>query len=287
MRILVFDVGGTYTKYALVEDYEVRDRHRIRTPRENFMEELTSISKGFRGLDGIAVGFPGIVSEDGSVLFAPHLPSMVGRSIRRIVDIPVIIDNDANLFALGQYVLMRGDGVRNLVGITLGTGVGGGIVIDGRLYRGRGGAGEVGHIIIDVDGPRCDCGNYGCAEAFLGGAYFFRRCMTWFERKGIRVEELDGEKLREMADRGIEPAGECWEWYGRRLAVLVASLINIFAPDAVMLGGGLSGAFDHFSASMFGELERYLGERLRGVRVEEGIEKEISPFLGGFELFMV
>ncbi len=287
MRVLVFDVGGTYTKYALVEDYEILNRDMIRTPGEGFLEAISSIVEKFEGLDGVVIGFPGIVSADGVVLFAPHIPSMVGRSIEELHGIPVKIDNDANLFALGQYVLMRDEGVRNLVGITLGTGVGGGIVIDGRLYRGRGGAGEVGHIIIDVDGPRCDCGNYGCAEAFLGEAYFPRRCLTWFERESRDVEELNGKILKEMADRGDQLARECWRWYGEKLAVLIASLINIFDPDAVVLGGGLSGAFIHFSASLCGTLRRYLGNRLEGIRIMEGRDREISPFVGGFELFNV
>jgi len=287
MRVLVFDVGGTYTKFALVEDYEVHNRNVIPTPKKDFAEVLYSIVKGYAELDGVAIGFPGIVSREGMVLFAPHLPSMVGRSIREIAGIPVRIDNDANLFALGQYVFMRSEGVRNLVGITLGTGVGGGIIIEGRLYRGRGGAGEVGHIIIDVDGPRCDCGNYGCAEAFLGEAYFPRRCLTWFERENRNVKELNGRILKELADNGDNLARECWIWYGKRLAVLVVSLINIFDPDAVVFGGGLSGAFLHFSKSMFGEVRRYLGNRMEGIRIEEGRNKDISPFVGGFELFKI
>jgi len=219
MRVLVFDVGGTYTKYALVEDYEVREPRSIPTPKGAFMETISSIVAMFKNLDGVAIGFPGIVSRDGKVIFAPHLPSMVGKSIGEIGGIPVRIDNDANLFALGQYVLMRSEGVQNLVGITLGTGVGGGIVVEGKLYRGRGGAGEVGHIIIDMDGPRCDCGNYGCAEAFLGEAYFPSRCRVWFERAGRDPGELSGRVLRDMAEEGDDLARECWEWYGRKLRI--------------------------------------------------------------------
>ncbi len=285
MRVLVFDVGGTFTKYALVEDYEVLSRDTIPTPGEDFPGVISSIVDQFDGLDGVAIGFPGIVSADGVVLFAPHIPSMVGRNIKEIGGLPVRIDNDANLFALGQYVLTRERGVRNLVGITLGTGVGGGIVIEGKLYRGRGGAGEVGHIIIDMDGPRCDCGNYGCAEAFLGESYFPRRCRVWMEREGRNPGQLNGKVLRDMAAEGDPLALDCWRWYGEKLSVLVASLVNVFDPDAVFLGGGLSGAFDFFGPSMSVELRRLLGTRIDGVPVGPGIRRDISPFLGGFELF--
>lgn len=287
MKILVFDVGGTYTKYALVEDYKVSERSTIPTPREDFLKVLSSIVDEFDGLDGVAIGFPGIVSRNGVVIFAPHLPSMVGRNIREILGIPVRIDNDANLFALGQYVFLRDEGVRNLVGITLGTGVGGGIIIEGKLYRGRGGAGEVGHIIIDMDGPRCDCGNYGCAEAFLGEAYFPLRCRTWFEREGRSPGDLNGRILLEMAEGGDPLAKECWSWYGKKLAVLIASLVNVFDPDAVVLGGGLSGAFYHFRISMFNEIKHLLGSRAEGIRIEEGRNRDISSFIGGFELFKI
>ncbi len=285
MRVLVFDVGGTYTKYALVEDYDILRRDMVPTPRKNFLEALSSLVEEFEELDGIAMGFPGIVSRDGVVLFSPHLPSMVGRDIGSIRGVPVRIDNDANLFALGQYVLLRDRGIENLIGITLGTGVGGGIILEGKLYRGRGGAGEVGHIIIDVDGPRCDCGNYGCAEAFLGEAYFPQRCMTWMEREGREPGQLNGKVLRDMAAEGDPLALECWRWYGEKLAILVASMVNIFDPDAVSIGGGLSGAFDYFGPHMSVSLRRLLGSRIEGVMVAPGVRKDISSFLGGFELF--
>lgn len=285
MRVLVLDVGGTYTKFALVEDFSIVWKNRISTPKDAFIQFIEQLAKEHRDIKGIVIGFPGIVSKDGIVLFSPHIPSIVGKSIKRISDIPIIIDNDANLFALGEYAINRGK-YRNLIGITLGTGVGGGIVIEGKLYKGKGGAGEVGHMIIDIDGPKCDCGNYGCAEAFLGEAYFPERCSIWFERSGRKIKNLNGKILKQMADNGDVIAEKCWNWYGEKLAILISNLVNIFAPDAIPLGGGLSNAFDNFSPSMYQNLMLLLGKRYDDVYIYRSPSPEKSTFLGGFKLFI-
>ncbi len=284
MKVLVLDVGGTYTKFAMVEDFEILWKERVRTPRNNFLDFLQELPVKYGDMDGIVIGFPGIVSREGVVLFSPHIPSMMGRSIHSIDGVPVIVDNDANLFALGEYVMKKD--YPNLIGITLGTGVGGGIVLEGKLYRGRGGAGEVGHIIIEMNGPRCDCGNYGCAEAFLGEAYFPRRCAVWFERAGIRVENLDGKLLKSLADGRNGVAIKCWRWYGEKLAVLISNILNILDPDAVALGGGLSKAYDNFSPAMYDNLSLLLGSRMKDVVIYRSQSPEKSTFIGGFKLFM-
>jgi glucokinase len=169
-----------------------------------------------------------------------------------------MVDNDVNCFALAEWSFGAGRGSRHLVGLALGTGVGGGLVLDGAPYRGAtGAAGELGHMVIDPRGPRCGCGRHGCLEAFVGTAAIValgRRALAKSAGLRRRVRANDGRlvpRILGQAGRAGDPhARAVWAEIGHRLGLGVANLVNIFNPDRIVIGGGIANNWSLFSPSM-------------------------------------
>lgn len=236
MKALCFDIGGTNLKYGIVEDYKVLYFKQEKTNKDNLDEQINNIIGSFQ-YDAISIGFAGIVKEN-KVLFAPNVKTYQERELKINTDKKIIIDNDANLFILGEYVNLKN--YKNVIGITLGTGVGGGIIIDGSLYRGKGGAGEIGHITIIQDGALCNCGKLGCVEAYIGESYFPRYFESIFGKK------LSAREIYNLTLKNDSRAIEFWKWYSKKLSILINNLICIFDPEVIVIGGGISNAFDVF-----------------------------------------
>ena len=159
----------------------------------------------------------------------------------------VQLDNDANCAALGEATAGSAKGARNMVMVTLGTGVGGGIIIDGKLYTGSNGiAGEIGHIVIQRDGEQCGCGRKGCLEAYTSAASFvkFAERALAEGRKSIlqkNAGHLDAKMICDAVDAGDALARELFDEYCVNLSIGLANFINIFQPESIVLGGGLAG----------------------------------------------
>ena len=194
---------------------------------------------------GVCVGAPGLVDADrGLVHVLVNVPGWRNVPLRRLLQQRLrcrcLVDNDANLAALGEWRFGAGRGAKRMVCLTLGTGVGGGLIIDGRLYRGRhGAAGEIGHMVIDPQGPRCGCGNRGCLEAHVGTAAILRMGKV-----------ATPEQLSVAAKSGNRKALRVWKEFGRLLGIGVANLVNILDPDCVVIGGGVSNAWPYFAPSL-------------------------------------
>jgi glucokinase len=219
---------------------------------------------------GVGIGCPGPLDlEAGTVVLTPNL-GWKGYPIRqRIADrlgLPATLDNDANCATYGEWWLGAGRGVRSLAGITLGTGIGGGLMLDGRVVRGASGtAGEFGHTTIDFNGRRCACGNYGCLEAYASGPNIALRA-----REGIEagyesaIEELvDGDLSRITARTvydafmaGDEHAREVMLETARLLGAGVANIVNMFNPEVVVLMGGVAHAGEHLFGPLRAEVKR-------------------------------
>jgi len=264
------DIGGTNIKIAVVEDSgKVRARGIIDTlPFEGPRPAFRRIRSAVRSLAGIGgggeivgagVGCAGLIDpRKGRLLSSPNLPEWENTPLRRIAErslsVYTIVDNDANSAAYGEFRLGSSRGVRNIVFITLGTGVGGGVVADGRLLRGAANfAAEVGHTPVTVDGPKCRCGSRGCLEAYVGSYGLIRCAREQLRRKKGRVLRrwLEEEKKRltpqlifEAARRRDAAATAVVRGAGEALGVGIASLVNIFNPEVVVLGGGVSASFD-------------------------------------------
>ena len=164
------------------------------------------------------------------------------------------LDNDANCAVLGEWWMCAARGTRHALGITIGTGIGGGIILEGRLYHGASDcAGEIGHASIDANGRRCKCGNDGCLEAYASGPAIARRAVEAIEagaetslvaRAGGRLEAITAQTVYEAAHDGDELAREVVGETARFLGSGIANLINIFNPEAVVVCGGVTGAGD-------------------------------------------
>ncbi len=220
---------------------------------------------------GLGVGAPGpLDTRSGVVLLTPNL-GWVNMPLRqRLQDglgLRTALDNDANCAVLGEWWMGAARGTRHAVGLTIGTGIGGGIIIDGRLYHGASDiAGEVGHMTIDANGRHCKCGNYGCVEAYASGPNIALRA-TEAIRTGAAsslasyvggdLGRITAQTVYEAAQAGDELAIDVVRDTARFLGAAVASLINIFNPEAVVIMGGVTHAGD----SLFEPLRREVSRR--------------------------
>ncbi len=203
----------------------------------------------------IGLGAAGLVSwPDGRLVWGPNV---VGRDIpfKELLEarfgLPVVVDNDANLAALAESRMGAGRGHHHVMLVTLGTGIGGGIVIDGDIYRGRSFAGEVGHMVIDVGGPQCTCGQRGCWETFASGRRLdqIARDLVAADPSGLTAQLAEhelagGVHLTEAALRGDVPAVHAVSEMGSWLGIGLASLVVLLDPDVIVVGGGAARAGD-------------------------------------------
>jgi glucokinase-like ROK family protein len=235
------------------------------------LSEATRSSSGSDGpLLGIAVGVPGLVDQEtGSVLFAPNLGWMdvlLQTLLRGTFDAPIYVDNEANLAALGEYYFGVAQGHENVLYLSLGVGLGGGIVQDGKLYRGSSGfGGEFGHMTMDPDGLPCNCGNRGCWETRVSPSAVLRNVRQAMLRgQASRLPLADSKNpdlltlpmVLDAARAGDAAAVQALSDVGRHLGIGIASLVNALNPDLVVLGGRLSSAGEFLLPAVEAELPR-------------------------------
>lgn len=264
--VIGVDLGGTKIHTALAAaDGSILAETRIPTETEKGpahvigrivatieqVQKQAGVSSGY--IQVVAVGAPGPLDVDSGVIhFAPNLrwrDIPLKKLLRERVQIKVRLDNDANLAALGEHVYGAGRGVENMVYITVSTGVGGGLILGGRLYHGAtDGAGEIGHIAVLPDGPLCGCGARGCLEAVASGTAIAREARRLAERgKGKGILALAGGKpdnisavtVADAAAGGDPEAAAIISLAARFLGIGVANVTNLLNPDMIVLGGGV------------------------------------------------
>ncbi|MDX6580883.1 MAG: glucokinase [Solirubrobacterales bacterium] len=224
---------------------------------ETLERELRDGLEACPEVEAIGVGIPATMQHDaGIAIHAVNLP-FVNVPVRELISerfhLPVFVDNDANLAALAEQRFGAGRQARNMVLLTIGTGIGGGLVLNGELYRGTTGAGaELGHMVIDENGPPCqgNCPNHGCVEAFASGTALGRAGRLAAERDPDSAlgralaagDEVTGKTVTDAALAGDRAAVEVVGEIGGHLGVALASYANIFEPDVIVIGGGVSAA---------------------------------------------
>ncbi|HEX2484633.1 MAG TPA: ROK family protein [Myxococcota bacterium] len=259
--LLGIDLGGTKVAFALgdAEGRPLRQQRRPTEPSGDPAADVARIAKDAAGLiaearaegarvQAVGVSVPGPFDPDtGTVLRPPNLPGWDAVPLRdqlaQALGLPIHLENDANAAALAEWRFGAGRGARHVVYLTMSTGVGGGLVLDGRLYRGvRAGAGELGHVQLVWEGDVCSCGLRGCAEAYLGGASLARRLRAIAQAES-RVAALAGGKERITARHLVAAAREGDAFalaemarYNHHLGRLVAITAFAFAPEVVVLG---------------------------------------------------
>ena len=219
---------------------------------------------------GVGVGAPGpLDTKRGIVLLTPNL-GWVNMPLRQLIHdrlgLPAALDNDANCAVLGEWWVGAARGARHAIGITIGTGIGGGLIVDGRLYHGASDvAGEIGHTTIDTEGRRCKCGNYGCLEAYASGPNIALRAVEEMEAGAeSRLRALVGGDLRKVtaqtvyqaAADGDELALEVVNDTAKFLGVGIGNLLNVFNPEVVVVCGGVTLAGDHLFEPLRREVAR-------------------------------
>ena len=217
----------------------------------------------------IGVAVPGPLNvRTGVVYAAPHVKAWrsfpLRRHLERVLGRAIIVENDANAWTLGEYWRGAARGCKNVVLLTLGTGIGGGLIVDGKLVHGRSGmAAELGHVGVEADGMPCDCGSRGCLEAYASASGL---CGLLKQRLHLEDEELPAQYLDrggEFSARGLTRAArggdplaiEMFEVAGRYLGIAIASFINTFNPEKVVIGGGVAGALPLMRRTMMREVK--------------------------------
>jgi glucokinase len=251
-RHLGLDLGGTNIKWAVVEHdadgWSCLDRGQVATPISSgeaaVVDRLISVGREvvdrWPGIASVGVGVPGLYNPvSGVARFFVNFPTRwdgtpVAAPVSLALGLPCALINDARAFGLAELRLGAGRGARAMVGLTLGTGVGGVIAVDGRVRQGHDGtAGEIGHQTIDPDGPPCGCGNHGCLEAFARGDRIAAACGT-----------TTAEEAVTRAREGDEPARAGLAEIGRYLGIGIANMITVITPEKVVIGGGVAAAGD-------------------------------------------
>ncbi len=266
------DIGGTNSVAAAVsEDGKIFKKEIRRTPSKKepriiiksivdllrFIKEW-SLNKRFE-IVGIGLGLPGLIDfTTGVVEILPNFPKMKGFPIidelKKYFSYKLRYENDASAALLGEYRFGAGKGVDDLICFTLGTGIGGAVLIDGKLLRGpEGFAGELGHITLDPDGPLCGCGNRGCLEASASASAIVRRAKEIISEGKIKTslsnylergEELNASIVAQEANKGDLLAQKVYEEAGKWLGIAIGSLANIFNVHLFLVGGGIANAGD-------------------------------------------
>jgi glucokinase len=307
--ILAVDVGGTNVRVAAV-NLEGGVLHKWDFPteasrgREGVMEHVLSSIRGVLGrfpeeefeVIGGGFGIPGAIDLDrGIISESPNLPGWEDFDIRSRLQeglrMPVFIENDANALALGEGWLGAARNARDFCCLTLGTGVGGAIVLNGDIWHGAEGmAGEIGHMVIQMDGPLCQCGRRGCLEAFASGSAIRHMAIEAIKRHektdlvgrcGGQIEAITSITVYESARGGDKLSQEIFRRMGTYLGVGLANLVNILNVELVVIGGRVSEAWDFFVGAAKRELEqRVLGSMGKGMRVEKARCGDDAGILG-------
>lgn len=248
------DIGGMSAKIGVLENNKIIERVDIPITNDmtadNIADSLISLCRELilhYHAGSIGIGVPGIIT-DGAVTTAnlPFKDYRLGEILSSALKIPVKIDNDANCAALGEQIAGAGKGADNLLLVTLGTGIGAGIVIDGKIYSGRGAAGEVGHMCIEKDGLKCACGKCGCWEKYASVSALIEQTKEAVKKKpqSILAEcakaGIDGRTVFTAIEKGSKTAQEVYDRYIDCLATGMENLINIFDPQLILIAGGIS-----------------------------------------------
>ena len=274
------DLGGTKILAGIFDaEFNCVGQAKLRTkPERGFDAVIERIARCVRDavdecdmslkqIKGIGIGAPGAVDKkEGRVIFAPNLgwkDTPLKQELEKQLDLPVFVENDCKLHALGVFEAEHKGKPRNLIGIFVGTGIGAGIFIDGQPYSGfNGTAGEIGHMVIDIDGPECGCGNRGCFEALASRRAIFRnveqavkkgQATVLTEMLGPDLADLRSGDLRKAIRRGDRFVEQLIDQTAEYIGIACGNLINLFNPEIIVLGGGVIDQLEH---EMLGTIDK-------------------------------
>jgi glucokinase len=302
------DLGGTNLRIAAVDESgalveKVTTGTQVKRGRDAVIDDmvaairaLTSKFQGKSKLLGVGIGVPGIIDKyTGMVRESPNLPGWSDYPVRDVIEqklqTPIFLENDANVAALGENWLGAAKGNDDVCMITLGTGVGGGLVLRQRVWHGMTGmAGEIGHMTVDPNGPRCGCGSFGCLEAYASATAVVRMAREaiaggqadQLKRTASDDAEFSARSVFNLALQGDGPARQIFAKVGWALGIGLANLINLLNLRMYVIGGGVSAGWQAFAPTMFEEVFRRcfvyaatVPDEIQGP--QEGASAELKP----------
>lgn len=276
------DLGGTSIKVGIVsKEGKLLNKTSVETLADQGPKVVVKqIIKGIKivtdgktkGFAGIGIGSPGVVSmKHGTVENPPNIPGWkkvhLGKLLEEEFALPTVVENDANAAAIGELIFGAGKKLSDFMMVTLGTGVGGGLILDKKLYRGQtGAAGELGHITIDYKGKRCNCGSFGCVESYVGNNYLVERVKGQLQdHKDSKIIDMLDNNLGNLTPKiindafvaGDEFAGQVIRETGEYLGFALASVVNIMDVSNIIIGGGVAG----FGKPLFDSVKNAIKDR--------------------------
>jgi len=291
--VFAVDLGGTHLRAALVDDTgRILKQLKQETPRGDsancIINALANAAKQWsdekQRVAAASIMVPGAVDSDKAVVLqAPNLPSLINVDLKAALEQrlgwPVFLENDANAAAVGEMWLGAARGCRDVMSVTLGTGVGGGLILDGKLWRGsHGAAGEIGHATVDpFSGLKCKCGNTGCLELFASATAIVRMTrenLSLFPDSRLKSEDLTAERVYDAGLEGDELALAVFKRFGMYLGIGLANVINLIDPEIIVITGGAANGWNLFSSEMYRQVEervfRTTAQQVRIARAECG-----------------
>lgn len=286
MKLLIgVDIGGTNIKLALVDKSgHLKGKHIFSTTSfknkaaliDGIINQaevlLSKYSLNKKDIIGIGIGAPGAVDiRTGTIHYLTNIPDWqevpLGNILKKRLGMPVFVDNDVNVMALGELFFGAGIGAINMLCITLGTGVGGGLILEGRLYRGSSyAAGEFGHVPIGINGPKCNCGGMACVEAYVGNHYIVRDVVNRIKRGSKTLikrlvnndlSKITPEIISEAERRGDKFAKGIWKDTGNKIGIGLAGVVNLLNVEKIVIGGGVAEA----GKTLFDSIRKTIEER--------------------------
>lgn len=294
MLYVGIDVGGTSVKLGLFDENHLITKSSFKTTKiDSLVYEIVSNikllfennNKDLKELSAIGIGFPGHVDgKNGIVVYSNNLVAHnypLVEKLQKYINVPIRISNDANVAAFGEYHFGIGKNYDNIIFVTLGTGVGGGIIIDGKIIEGKNGAGaELGHMVISRNGELCSCGRRGCFETYASARALVKNARVAMNNNPTSLlnqmvksaEELDGVAFFNALEKNDKVAKVVFEEYIENLAEGLTNFANIFRPDAIILGGGISYRGD----TLMEPLQERLAKMIYGGQWNARVELMIS-----------
>lgn len=303
------DIGGTNIKAGIIDSQGnvILKKNRPTEAQKGgqvvlkniikIVSELINKNNSDKKIISIGIGSPGLVDHEmgGVKGGAKNLPGWEGIpfkvEISKKFSVPTFIDNDANMVTLGEFHFGAGCGAKNIVCLTLGTGIGGGIIKDGQLFRGTGNyAGEIGHMSISMEGPKCNCGSYGCLEAYASARAIVARTIATI-KKGQEtlitelvendLSKITAQMITEAAKKGDSLCSEIVKETGKYLGVGIANLINLLNPELVILAGGVAQAGDILLNPIIHTAQQYsLNYAFNEVKIVTGKLRDEAGIIG-------
>ena len=291
--IFAVDLGGTHLRVALVDDTgRILKQLKQETPKGDsagcIVNALANAAEQWSDENervvATSIMVPGAVDSDKAVVLqAPNLPSLVNFKLKAALEQrlgwPVFLENDANAAAVGEMWLGAARGCRDVMSVTLGTGVGGGVILDGELWRGsHGSAGEIGHTTVDpFSGLKCKCGNTGCLELFASATAIVRMTrenLSFFTGTRLTSSDLTAEQVYQAGREGDELALAVFKRFGMYLGIGLANIINLIDPQIIVITGGAANGWDLFASEMYRQVEerafRTTAQQVKIARAECG-----------------